>query len=546
MTGSACTDNFLKDEPQITFVSSDTIYIDKANVNHNIPLHLNTASNEAYTLLQYPNFIQPATFNGKFNNGSSNFNFTSGENVEYLRNYGGVKGLVVLLLDNKEAVAFPLKIPALHEIPGEPNPNNLSVQPSSIDFGMESSFSAILFNSGNTQLSWSFEPLPAWLSVNQQQGQLAPYETSSLIFSANRDGLGKGIYHATLTILLNGNATFPKTLNASMEVSDQKLANETSSIDGFVVAATYLKNTDQLLLLTQAPNQLSIVEMNKGSKKIIVLSKKPTGMAVSNDENLALIRYTVAEVSQIDLVKQELIKNIELPFIPFGMAFGDNGWCYLSALNNESYRNTLSLNLNTEIIHRNAFNYSIMELTLIHKVPSHQHLLFIPTNSSPSHFKMGSIENDTISGYYTENYSFSSGGNMWFIKQGSQIISSGKEIFKLYPAEIDQSFISRYGIIDGPFSSIHWADECPQSKQAILTVSQGYLSPAGDSYASIYDLESYSEVNTLKPGIINNKVVYVYYSFLDSSGKTAFLIVRDDLNPYTTDGQWYLLKFKLN
>jgi hypothetical protein len=540
---NACSDSFLKETPTITFTSSDTIYIDRANDTQTTELQINTLADYSFTILQYPNFIKPASFRGRFIEGSTNFTFTSTENIDYLRTYGNIKGMLVLLLENNEAVAFPLKIPGLFENPGEMEQYELTIQPSTLDFGTTTAINVQIINSGTNQLSWSIVSMPDWLSVNLTQGELTPYGTGSLVFTANREGKSNGIYHGYVTIMIDGNPSATKEMYASMEVNSQQPVLETTTIDGFVVAARYLKTTDQLLLLTQSPNQLGIINMINGNRQNIDLPKKPTGMAISDDETMALISYTVAEVSHIDLINKQLKNNFELPFIPFGMTIGENGWCYLTTSSFENYRHTLSLNVNDGYIHRNVFNYAIMNMTSVHKIPGHQKLIFIPANSSPSHFKLGNIENDTISGNYIENNSFSSGGSIWFLKNGTQVLSATKEIFKLNLTTNDHHFISRYGTIEDQFSTIHWADECEQTNQAILTVSQGYSSPAGDSYASVWDLDSYSEVKKIKPGIINNKVLYVYFSFLDSKGLEAYLIVRDDLNPYTTDGQWYLLKY---
>ncbi|MGF7138566.1 BACON domain-containing protein [Roseimarinus sediminis] len=537
----ACSDNFLNDTPQITQTGEDTIFIEQPDVSKSVTLRLNSSDNIPYAVFQYPYFMRPSSMTGDFKEGSTIFTFWSSYDINDWRNQGGIEGQLVLLLENNEAISYTVKVPERNELPED---YAVAFNPSSLHFGTTSERSVAMNNNGSHQISWNIESLPDWLSTAAYSGTIAAHSSYDMYFVVNRIEKPNGSYYGYVRIALDGNPANIVEFEVSMEVNEQA-QHTTELIEGHVVAARYLKQSDRLLLLSQSPNRLSIINLNDEQQQHIELPRKPAGMNVSEDESQVILAYTVAEVAIVDLGESKISQTYELPFIPFGTAIGENGWYYISSDNYEYNNNLLALNGNNgNIIPAQPDDNTIREKSSLYKVPGRKLLLGIPSNLSPSTTVLINYQNDTITSQDADTKRHDSGGKMWLIKNGTQALTASKNIFKFDFSASD--FVIRYGTIEESFSAIHWADECTTTNQALLTISDGYQHPAGDSYAALLDLESYGVVKNIDPGNMNNKELYVYFAFLSAEGNQAFLITRDEMNPYTTDGQWYLQRFELN
>lgn len=534
---NACSDRFLNDQLELVESGSKTIYISEASYSQSEELNISNINDLNYTVIEYPRFIKLNKLNGQFKNGKTIVEFTSSSDVDYLKQNGIVSGLLVLNVLNYGLVVFPVQI--VSDVNTEYGFGEFGISTSYLDISTDEHSSLQIQNIGSEPMGWRIASLPSWLSVDIQEGTMEPVAVQTLNFYVDRTGLAANYYSEQLEFRFTNSVTSNFWLSVKMQVSEVPVETvNIEELNGFVVSARYLKNTDQLLILTQSPNQIIVVDTKTNTHANIELPLKTSSMTISEDGKTAVVLYKVAIMETVDLTAKKRLKQYELPLVCYAAVLGGNGWCYLSS-NSYSYgQNLICINLETaqSVVQNTLFN--VREKSALFKIPDYKRLIAVPTDISPSHFFMGSFEKDTLDADLEQlDWSFDTGGYIWLMKNNSLFFSRWKEIFKYNSTD---NTMSRFGSVDGGFSSIHWADDCVNKNLAALTVSYGYQSPAGDSWVSVWDLSSYSEVAKYYPTHLHNKTHYIYFSFFNGEGTHLYLLTRNDLDPYSTNGEWFL------
>jgi len=203
---------------------------------------------------------------------------------------------------------------------------------------------------------------------------------------------------------------------------------DVTNIEGVVVDAAYDKNSDQMIIATKNPDQLLVVKTGSGVSSSISLDKTPKCIAISDDGKL-YVGFTVAFLSVFDLSSDEQIKTYTLDCVPFDLALGENGWCYISPAGN-SWDNLRSLNLETgTLVSQDNMQpvYSFYGNTILSKVKGKPLLAATRTLVSPTGFLLfdigNGIPNDTITYWHTDVYNF------WTNNDGSRLITNQGNVY---------------------------------------------------------------------------------------------------------------------
>lgn len=531
---NSCSKNFLYEKTDLMEMNPDTIFIISASEKHNKQISISSSINAEYTIAQYPKFMKFDSMKGSFTSGVSMFTFTSVPDLDYFKNNGITIGQLVLDVKGYGMIGYTVKISnSTQQATG-----NIKFYDTAINFGTEQSKEFALYNDGTGTATWSITNLPNWLTANKISGALIGGALETIIFTVNRNSIPSGHHTSSVSFSFNETSSFFLSVSMDVEGGTVVLPNA-NQIEGYVVAAEFIKSTNKLVILTQQPNRLLLLNTDDNSQTTIDLPKKPFCMAINEDGSMAVVGYAVAQLSTIDLNDKKVLKNLDLPFVPFNITIGANDWCYVTSNSDNNYRNLVSLNLQSNTIIQ-KFSYEIREKNIIAVVPNKKVLLTYSTQVSPSHFVFADISNDTITSDFAVCYSEDTAGAIWFIKDGLYVINRGKEVLKLSTNTFDDVKISKYGSLDGNYQSIQHVDECAEKGLLALSVHFGYTSPAGTSFVSLWDFESFSELRQINAPIIDNSITYIYFSFLNSSGNKLFIILRNNNDPYSTTGNWYL------
>jgi hypothetical protein len=94
--------------------------------------------------------------------------------------------------------------------------------------------------------------------------------------------------------------------------------------------AEYLHISGILAVCTKSPDQVLLFDMKTGASDTIPLDRTPSCISFSEDGTKAVLGYTVAEVSCINVSTAEITSGFTIDCVPSDIVPGDNGWCYIT------------------------------------------------------------------------------------------------------------------------------------------------------------------------------------------------------------------------
>ncbi|HKJ42607.1 MAG TPA: hypothetical protein VKA27_10975 [Sunxiuqinia sp.] len=258
---------------------------------------------------------------------------------------------------------------------------------------------------------------PKWLDLSPLQGTFKDGKIS-LLYTFQDPGfqMGQGYYSANLTVVVEhvgyfqlevrygdfGDPTNPTDTTGTTPGGNEPNVDEGTYLDlqGTVIDAAYDKSSDQLVIATESPNQLVLVNTSAWTKSSIPLDYTPKCIDLSNDGKI-YVGYTIARLSEFDLATQTSLQEFDLDFVPFDVAAGNNGWLYL-APGGQNHQSLHCLNLSTGemFIHNDDAQYEFYANTIIKKLKGKPVLAATRTELSPNGLLLFDISkgmpNDTI------------------------------------------------------------------------------------------------------------------------------------------------------
>jgi hypothetical protein len=536
---NGCSDQFLNEKgPVVVEMSSDTIFlVAKPQIDSIVQLVCTSGVNANFEVFQYPKFMVPKSMSGKFVQGSATMEFTTSSNIISFCETNQFNGQLILNVKDYGLVAYPVMIKNYKD------PKKLEFSSVAINMGEADSVVLQITNNTASYAAWSMYGLPDWLSAQKTNGILQIGESVNLLFKVNRNYQPAGKYSATITFDINGPISYKQEIPFSMDVInilDDPGKYNIKRIEGIVVAAHYLKSKNQLLVLTNSPGRLTTINFDDNSQTAIEFTKNPFTMAVSENGQEVLVAYTVAVMAHIDLMAHKVIKEYELPFIPFDVEFGENGWCYVSSKTEYTGSNIASINLASGTIFRKVNYYSIPEKVLLKKIPHQEKLLGIPTFHNPSRPRIADISSDSLTTEFYEFTPFDTYYDMWFIKDGAYGISRSKQIYKFNFELAVENQLLLYGSINGNnFKDINFVSE-DSLNQRVAICYFDYTNDYKSSYVSIFESEGFNETAVIYPTPVPDKGQLVSSAFFNQKGDKLFMIIRAKERYIEDEGEWYI------
>jgi hypothetical protein len=372
-------------------------------------------------------------------------------------------------------------------------------------------------------------------TINQPVSQSqVDYLTGTLIISAGDIGLFK-------TTLIYGN------IGAD---TNQSLKN-IIDIEGRVVDVAYNKIVDKMVIATQNPNRLLVTQTTSGTSTVINLDKSPQCMEISQDGKNIVVGYSIAELTVFNLVNNMPLRDYPIDCVPFDIALGQNGWCYISPSETLDF-NLRSLNLETGELNSGKnpplshWLYGKSELMKIKGKPllASKGLLLVDISKV--------IPNDTI------DYWADGAEKIWPLNDGSRYFTPDGQCYFLpdYVGSLNIQFgIKTYGRLTLNQLKITSIDQC-EAKNSIFVaernVAEMYYNMNGDNIIEQFNATNLNSIKIFYPSMTAVKTDgatvpthnEVHYVFTNNSGTKLFAI-----RAYTTNidvKHWSVETFDLN
>ena len=553
----SCNNDFLEEnkktlvgafENTILLYNSDDPY-------RTITIEYPALQNKKYAVWQYPQWMQFGALEGEFKNGTTELTFRL--NIENDYPGSSLSGSVILNIDNFGHVQIDV---SYHNI-GNPA---IEVSCQNIDFGKKSEeIDFVIRNTGDGDLRWSVVDYPEWITspeytyYGQWGGIIYRGGYVQTRVRCIRGDLVPGIYTGDIVIesypqgfIRQDNKQITK-IPVSMEVALVENPVNVLPIEGVVTAAKFDKNRDLLYVTTRAPSELIVFDIKQNdlsriNMQRISLSGTPGCLTLSEDGNQLFIGCG-GKLLHYDAATMNLVKSIELDFIPFDVVYGENDWCYLSPDVNYNDSKVYCVNIKTEETKipefGNVFGHLSTRARLV-KTPGVSKILATSSTHSPAGVYLFDISQPVPNGqsamaqYWHEEYT--RGRPFWFSGNGDLIYTGDGSVLR-NPAkrEIVGSLLPIDRFYQG--YNVGWIDLC-ETNHSIW----GILRPDSYNANDVFRLRDtdYTPIGSVKPSdyatTINNAENYystcAHYVFSNREGTYLFMV--KNVNNTSRDYYW--------
>jgi hypothetical protein len=416
---------------------------------------------------------------------------------------------------------------------------------SSLNFDSSNNLKFTIANISDGLLFWNITGLPDWLTLSPTSGVLGTGNSILISASLNIDKITSG-QELTGSLQINSNSgSIP--FNIALHVpAKATIPSSDTKITGIVTDAEYNKKTEIMAICTKSPNSLILFNTNTKTFSTIDLSMTPNCISVSEDGHKAVIGYSVAYVSYIDLDNSRIFKDYAINCIPFDIVLGDNFWCYIAPATGQNI-DLVNLNLDSgQLTTCNNLNW-MYEKTIIKKVPGQPYIMGTCTALSPSGIQTFDISKgiakDTVGHYHLDAW------NLWISGDGKKVYTQAKKVY-LFPKN-DVIFHSDnpsiYGQIETSMNYISGFDECQAINSFFITYYSTY-SPSG--YPGVIEqfnttnlnlIKSYTVASVSTDGGPTKYLTDARYIFVNNEGSEMYAIKNLKVN-YSRDF-WTIEKF---
>jgi hypothetical protein len=512
-----CDDSFLEGQGPNLHQLQDTLFVVNDEVIEDLELRFPMAGNGAYTIVQFPGWMQFKTLEGKFNDGKTVLSYVA-KNIAATQQLGVYYGYIEM----KIAGYGSLMIPVAYGNFGHPV---ISTSPSTMAIGDRQSMFFIIKNTSNGILFWQTGPLPAWLELSDDKGIIGPNESVTLIATVNRQAIEIGTYSGRFTIYSNS-AERTTLIDVSMEVTRANSVVSQEAIAGEMTDAVYLKDKDIMVLCTKIPNRLLVYDFNHNKKHVIELDKSPACIDFSADGKKAVVGYNLGAVSRIDMVNFRVEKTLNIDCIPHDVVYGENEWCYITPTANQ-WTKLRNLNLETgELI---LGKISIYEKTIIKRQVNTNILIGTRLNLSPNGIEIFKINpnylvNDTVGNLHIDT------SNFWLSEDGNRMFCGNGNIYRtpMYPSwnDMNSQDPQLIGRLEAKLERVNWIDHNSLTNSLFVAESSYYLPSVIEQFdASNYNLKR--EIPVQKYQLNSESYsANVHYIFSNREGNLLFLIKK--------------------
>jgi hypothetical protein len=497
----SCSDDFLSKNKKSSYACSDTLFVDLNRDKIETSLHLPVNVDAAYRIYSQPKWFSFDAMHGNVQDGNVSLSISIIRNE--VPSFQINSGTLILDVDGIGLMYIVISYS------GKTSNSSSDVQSSvsSLSFESVSTLNFTLSHSSAEQITWNITGMPSWLTLSETSGSFNGYGSKTISATVDLSHYTAG-QQLNATIQLNTNAGTMHLIYVHAVVSvitqPDTLSIKTLRISGIVTDAEYNHETGIMAICTKSPNALILFNSNTNSFNTLPLTRTPYCISLSEDGNKAVIGYTVASVSYVDITTQTITDDFTIDVMPFDIVLGGNGWCYIAATEDQwiAFR---SLNLTSGQLILGKNMSTMYEKTTLRKIPGKSYLVGSRTTLSPAGILIFDISkgiaSDTVSYYHASigKYSISA--------DGSKLYEGNKNVYTL-PA-YDYLFHPYAPPVCGQFESalnyLTVFEDCPSITSIFVSGYNGYY--YSQEYSSL--IEQYNSTNLNKIKTYNTAPVYI-------------------------------------
>lgn len=536
----SCSDEFLDKNKNTSYINSDTIFITNKQISVDLDYSLLPLTDKTYTIAQLPKWLSFDSMHGEITDGKFTALALVDSQNPIITPVGKYKTQITLRVDDFGYVV----IPVAYLNYGNPT---LQVSANRITFESLNTKTLSISNTTSGLLAWKLTNTPDWLVLSKKQGTLLYGQSETISVYCDPSVIQATQQDLTATIhILSNSPVSDYPIQVTLK-ANAILPGNVSQISGTVTDAEYNKATGLMAICTKSPNSLILFNTNTGKSNTIPLSKTPACISLSEDGGSAVIGYSVASLSYIDLNKQEISKEYELDCLPYDVVLSGN-WCYFTPTIDQwvFFR---SLNLNTGAITVGKNWSTLYERALIKKIPGKPYLVGTNMGLSTSGILIFDISkgiaSDTITNW------FESTGKFWLSEDGKKMYSSLKKVYPIPQYDYLYHPLSPpiYGQIEGS-KYIQAFDECAKKNVFFAASGEYSFSEATTPKIEVYDLVNLNKLKDIDVSTISktisgyNNQINIKFIFADATGTNLYVI--KNLYNSTSLNNWSIEQISLN
>lgn len=533
LAGVSCNDDFLDRNNQDWYSLSDTLLIDNYNYEAAVTFELPQKINSDFTVFMRPKWLAVDSPRGEVRGGIVTLPVSlDGTNIP--EGYYSHTGTVVLDIEDFGFVSFTViftnwGLPAIKCSP-----------PEIVFDGVASRSFSISTPSGGI-LDWTISEIPDWLTFSTTSGILYYGQNELVTVWLNTAMIIPGAEMNATVRISSPHAQYPHMLKIKVTPAAVP-PPQGFTLGSILTDAEYHHGSGLLAVCTKSPNLLILYDTYTWESDTIALDRTPGCISISEDGHKAVIGYTVAAVAYVDLDAVAITSDYNIDCVPYDIVFGDNGWCYVTPLEDQ-WEMLRNINLATGEVITRATATSIYEKTQIRKVPGKSIMAGSQLNLSPTSLMLfdltGGVSADAVTRYHE------SVGRFWVSKDASRVYSEYGNVFRMpaYDGLFHGTSAPVYGIFDLGNSHISALDDCPARNSVLLSTTNSWSQEGSSSLIEQYDATSLNRTGTfnVSPARVNVRGTEAQYEttprfiFVNKEG-TAMHVLKVIRPDYEVDG----------
>jgi hypothetical protein len=533
LAGVSCNDDFLERNNQEWYSLSDTLLMDNYNYEAAVTFELPQRIYSDFTVFMRPKWLAVESPRGEVNAGIVSLALSL-DGTSLPEGYYSHSGSVVLDIEDFGFVSFTV-IFTNYGLP------SIECSPPEITFDNIASRSFNISSPTGGILDWTISEIPDWLAFSSTSGILYNGQTELITVYLNTEVITPGVEMEATVRISSPHARYPYMLKVKVTPGAVP-PPQGFSVGSILTDAEYNHATGKLAVCTKSPNQLILYDTDTWESDTIALDRTPACISISEDGHRAVVGYSVASVSYIDLDAVTITDDYSIGCIPYDIVLGENGWCYITPLEDQ-WEMMHNLDLNTGQVITGTNHTVIYEKTQIKKVPGKSYMVGSRTTISPTGLLLfdlteGKVKEDVT--YYHESM-----GHFWISKDGSRIYSASGNVYRMpeFDGLFNGSSAPVYGNFGINYMYISALDDCPAINSVIFSKSDGWYQPGYSSLIEQYDATNLNRTKTynVSPVRLNVRGKEVQYEttprfiFINKEG-TAMHVLKVPRPDYNVDG----------
>lgn len=413
---ASCSNDFLDTKYPTDYVEGDSIFVMSDVRSFEQEIDMRNTETASWKLYQFPRWLEVNPKEGTANPGSRvNFHFSVNKNEMYFD-----LGIFSLpLVFEVEDVGLVQHTVVVWNV-GEPDISN-TPPVIEVDYTLQGMYQII--NSGYGILLWEVVNKPDWLTLETTEGMLNAHEYGIWQYTIDSEDLEPGDYSGKVEIRHNAS---PSSYFIEFKFTIEESAYYGDYLSGEFIDARYIKNMNQVVVLTKNPNNLLFFSTDSQDADTLNLDRIPQCFDLSQDESTLAVGFSNAEISTYSANSGALLRTYPAGNVPANIAFASENRLFF--LENSEFGYYLT-GLDLESGNRNKAKNYTGGISILEKVPGKDLLLASRPGWSPDGLFVFDISNELVTDSLNEYWMSLNG--FWLAEDGERIFTGTRRIYEI-------------------------------------------------------------------------------------------------------------------